>query len=189
MELARAGCCNLARHVENCRKYGVHVVVALNKFVTDTDAELAAVRDEALAAGARRKRPSRHGLRKLPGRRERVQGRRAGAFDAVVCEHWEKGGAGTVGLVEAVQKACKEAPQFRFLYELDQPIKAKIEKIAVEMYRADGVDYLPEAEAAIDKYTALGFDKLPICMAKTQYSFSHDAKRKGAPTGFRLPIR
>lgn len=115
--------------------------------------------------------------------------RAAGAFDAVVCEHWEKGGAGTVALVKAVQKACAEPPQFRFLYELDLPIKAKIEKIAVEMYRADGVDYLPEAEAAIEKYTALGFDKLPICMAKTQYSFSHDAKRKGAPTGFRLPIR
>jgi formyltetrahydrofolate synthetase len=160
--LVKAGCCNLRQHVENCRKFGVPVVVAINKFVTDSDAELAAVREAALAAGA---------------------------TDAVVCEHWEKGGAGAVDLAHAVVKASAEKAAFKFLYELDLPIKTKIEKIAVELYRADGVDYLPEAEAAIEKYTKLGFDKLPICMAKTQYSFSHEASRKGTPTGFRLPIR
>ena len=113
----------------------------------------------------------------------------AGAFDAVVCEHWEKGGAGAVELARAVQRACAEPSTFRFLYETEQPIRAKIEVIAREMYRADGVDYSPEADAAIDEYERLGFGHLPICMAKTQYSFSHDAAAKGAPTGFRLPIR
>jgi formyltetrahydrofolate synthetase len=162
VELVKAGCCNLHQHVENCQKFGVPVVVAINKFVTDSDSELAAVREAALAAGA---------------------------LDAVVCEHWEKGGAGAVNLAQAVVRASAEKSTFKFLYDLDLPIKSKIEKIAVEMYRADGVDYLPEAEAAIDKYTRLSFDKLPICMAKTQYSFSHDARLKGAPSGFRLPIR
>lgn len=113
----------------------------------------------------------------------------AGAYDAVVCEHWEKGGAGAVGLARSVERACNEKTNFQFLYDVNLPIKAKIEAVATKMYRADGVDYLPEAEAAIEKYTKLGFGKLPICMAKTQYSFSHDAARKGAPTGFRLPIR
>ena len=113
----------------------------------------------------------------------------AGAFDAVVCEHWEKGGAGAVGLARSVQKACDNKPDFKFLYDVNLPIKDKIEAIAKKVYRADGVSYEPAAEAAIDKYTKLGFDKLPICMAKTQYSFSHDASLKGAPTGFTLPIR
>ena len=107
----------------------------------------------------------------------------------MVCEHWEKGGAGAVDLARAVERACAAPPAFKFLYDVAAPIKDKIEAIAVQMYRADGVDYSPEADAAIAKYTALGFDKLPICMAKTQYSFSHDAALKGAPTGFRLPIR
>ena len=115
--------------------------------------------------------------------------RHAGAFDAVICEHWEKGGAGAVELANAVEKACAQPSDFKFLYDVSLPIKDKIEAIAREMYRADGVDYSPEAEAAIAKYSELGFGELPICMAKTQYSFSHDPNLKGAPTGFRLPIR
>lgn len=115
--------------------------------------------------------------------------RRAGAFDAVVSNHWEKGGAGAVALATAVEGACAEPSDFKFLYPLDLTVKEKIEAIAREMYRADGVDYTPEAEVAIAQYTRMGFDNLPICMAKTQYSFSHDAALKGAPTGFRLPIR
>jgi formyltetrahydrofolate synthetase len=107
----------------------------------------------------------------------------------VVCEHWEKGGAGAVALAQSVKRACNEKTNFQFLYDINLPIKAKIEAIATKIYRADGVDYLPKAEAAIEKYTKLGFGMLPICMAKTQYSFSHDASLKGAPTGFRLPIR
>ena len=114
---------------------------------------------------------------------------RAGAFDAVVCEHWEKGGAGAVDLARAVQRACAQDSTFELLYDSDLPIKAKIEAIAIKIYRADGVSYEPAAERAIERCTRLGFDKLPICMAKTQYSFTHEAGRKGAPTGFMLPIR
>lgn len=113
----------------------------------------------------------------------------AGAFDAVVCNHHAQGGAGAVPLAMAVERACKASSDFKFLYDVELPIKDKIEAIATKLYRAEGVDYSPEAEESIAKYTAMGFDKLPICMAKTQYSFSHDAARKGAPTGFRLPIR
>lgn len=114
---------------------------------------------------------------------------RAGAFDAVVCEHWEHGGQGAVALAGAVERACSQESKFEFLYNVDLSIKEKIEIIAKQVYRADGVEYSPEAEAAITKYTDMGFVKLPICMAKTQYSFSHEASRKGAPTGFMLPIR
>lgn len=114
---------------------------------------------------------------------------RAGAFDAVVCEHWEHGGQGAVALAQAVERACSQESKFEFLYDVDLSIKEKIEIIAKQVYRADGVEYSPEAEAAISKYSDMGFVKLPICMAKTQYSFSHEASRKGAPSGFMLPIR
>ncbi|KXZ51232.1 hypothetical protein GPECTOR_13g719 [Gonium pectorale] len=161
--LVSAGCCNLARHVQNARKYGVPVVVAVNRFASDTDAELAAVREAALEAGA---------------------------SAAVICAHHGLGGAGAVDLARAVVDACSgPKPDFRFLYDVNLSIKEKIEIIAKEMYHASGVEYKPEAEAQIEKYTRMGFDKLPICMAKTQYSFSHDAALKGAPSGFILPIR
>ncbi|GLC46308.1 hypothetical protein PLESTB_000997500 [Pleodorina starrii] len=161
--LVSAGCCNLVRHIENARKYGVPVVVAINRFACDTDAELQAVKEAALAAGA---------------------------SDAVICAHHGLGGAGAVGLGEAVVRACSgPKPEFKFLYDVNLSIKEKIEIIAKEMYHAAGVEYKPEAEAQIEKYTRMGFDKLPICMAKTQYSFSHDASLKGAPSGFVLPIR
>ncbi|GLI62600.1 hypothetical protein VaNZ11_005139 [Volvox africanus] len=161
--LVTDGCCNLARHIENARKYGVPVVVAINRFASDTDAELQAIKEAALAAGA---------------------------SDAVICAHHGLGGAGAVGLGEAVIKACSgPKPEFKFLYDVNISIKEKIETIAKEMYHAAGVEYKPEAEAQIEKYTRMGFDKLPICMAKTQYSFSHDASLKGAPSGFILPIR
>ncbi|EFJ51458.1 hypothetical protein VOLCADRAFT_79713 [Volvox carteri f. nagariensis] len=163
VDLVSKGCCNLARHIENARKYGVPVVVAINRFASDTDAELQAVKEAALAAGA---------------------------SDAVICAHHGFGGAGAVQLGEAVVEACSGTkPEFKFLYDVDLPIKEKIEIIAREMYHAAGVEYKPEAEAQIEKYTRMGFDKLPICMAKTQYSFSHDAALKGAPSGFILPIR
>lgn len=161
--LVAAGCCNLERHIRNTQLYGVRVVVAVNRFASDTDAELAAVRERALGAGA---------------------------FDAVVCTHHAEGGAGAVDLGEAVQRACEQSPgEFRFLYPLELSIKEKIEAIAKRTYGAEGVSYEPLAEAQIAAYTEQGFAHLPICMAKTQYSFSHDAALKGAPSGFILPIR
>ncbi|KAJ4745890.1 Formate--tetrahydrofolate ligase [Rhynchospora pubera] len=160
--LVEAGCVNLAKHIENTKGYGVSVVVAINKFATDSDAEMNVVREAAL---------------------------RAGAFDAVICTHHAHGGKGAVDLGIAVQKACESQSQpFKFLYPLDISIKEKIEAIA-KSYGASGVEYSEEAEKQIELYTKQGFAGLPICMAKTQYSFSHIASLKGAPTGFNIPIR
>ncbi|KVI09451.1 Formate-tetrahydrofolate ligase, FTHFS [Cynara cardunculus var. scolymus] len=160
--LVEAGCVNLARHIVNTKAYGVNVVVAVNKFSTDTDAEVAAVKNAALGAGA---------------------------FDAVLCTHHAHGGKGAVDLGIAVQKACESATQpLKFLYPLDISIKEKIEAIA-RSYGASGVAYSEQAEKQIEMYTKQGFSGLPICMAKTQYSFSDNASAKGAPTGFVLPIR
>lgn len=162
LSLVEAGCVNLARHISNTKAYGVNVVVAVNAFSTDTEAELNAVKNSALAAGA---------------------------FDSVICTHHAHGGKGAVDLGIAVQKACENATQaLKFLYPLDIGIKDKILAIA-KSYGADGVEYSEEAEKQIEMYTKQGFTNLPICMAKTQYSFSHDASKKGAPSGFILPIR
>ncbi len=161
LDLLRKGLPNLTQHIENALKFGVNVVVAVNSFATDTPAEVEIVRQAALAAGA---------------------------MDAVVSNHWMEGGKGAVPLAEAVIKACEKPSNFQFLYPLDQPIKAKIETIAREIYRADGVDYSPEAEAKIELFTKLGFADLPMCMAKTHLSFTHDASIKGAPRGYRIPI-
>ncbi|MFN3742173.1 MAG: formate--tetrahydrofolate ligase [Anaerolineales bacterium] len=162
LDLLRKGLPNLERHIKNALKFGVNVVVAINTFATDTPAELELIRKAAIEAGA---------------------------VDAVVCTHWMDGGAGAKGLAEAVVKASQLPSNFRFLYPLDIPIKEKIEIICREIYGAEGVDFLPEAEKKIETYTRLGFDKLPICMAKTHLSFTHDPAIKGAPTGFRIPIR
>ncbi|RLC59634.1 MAG: formate--tetrahydrofolate ligase [Chloroflexi bacterium] len=162
IELLKRGLPNLIQHIENARKFGVPAVVAINRFTSDTDAEIEVVRQAALEAGA---------------------------FDAVLSEVWAKGGEGGAALAEAVVKACEEPSEFKFLYPLDIPIKEKIEIIAREIYRADGVDYAPAAERKIKMYTEMGFDNLPLCMAKTHLSFSHDPKLKGAPRGWTLPIR
>jgi formyltetrahydrofolate synthetase len=156
------GCANLVKQIENARKFGVPVVVAVNAFPTDSDTE-------------------RELIRKLA--------KEAGALDAFVSQVWAKGGAGGAELAEAVVHACNQPKDFKFLYPLDVPIKQKIETIAREIYGADGVDYAPLAEERIAQYTRLGFDKLPICMAKTHLSLSHDATLLGAPKGFRLPVR
>ncbi|HEX7556901.1 MAG TPA: formate--tetrahydrofolate ligase [Leptolinea sp.] len=161
--LLRAGLPNMLHHIKTARKYGVPVVVAVNSFATDTEAELALVRKAAVEEG--------------------------GAEAAVVCRHWALGGAGAVDLANAVIEAGKKPGNFHFLYPLDKSIKEKIEIIAREVYGADGVDYSPEAEERIASYTRLGFDKLPICMAKTHLSLSHDPALKGVPTGFRIPVR
>ena len=161
LELLKKGLPNLVQHIENALKYGVNVVVAVNSFANDTEAEVEIVRQAAFAAGA---------------------------MDAVVSRHWMEGGKGAIALAEAVVKACDQPTNFKFLYPLEQDIKTKIETICREIYRADGVDYSPEAERKIELYTRLGFDKLPLCMAKTHLSVSTDAALKGAPRGFRVNI-
>jgi formate--tetrahydrofolate ligase len=156
------GLANLEKQIENVRLFGVPVVVAINAFPTDTDAEIELVRERSLAAGAE------------------------GAYRSDV---WAKGGAGAEDLARAVLKAADKPKQFRFLYELERPIEEKIEAIATKIYGADGVDYLPAAEQQIKTYTELGYGNLPICMAKTHLSLSHDPSLKGRPRGFRVPIR
>src|SRR5574341_1184482 len=162
LELLEAGAGNLAKHVENARLFGIPAVVAVNSFRYDTEAEIKLVQTIALEAGAE------------------------GAFK---CTNWMHGGKGAIELAEAVVAAAEKSNHFQFLYPLDMPIKQKIETIATKVYGADGVDYLPEAEAKIELYTRLGFDKLPINMAKTHLSLTHDPNIKGRPTGWRLPIR
>lgn len=113
----------------------------------------------------------------------------SGADDAVVCHNWALGGEGSLDLARAVMWVCDRPSEFRFLCDLEEPIKQKIETIARESYGAAGVDYSPEAEAQIEDFTRLGYAQLPICMAKTQLSLSQDPTLKGAPTGFRVLVR
>ena len=158
----RAGCQNLAKHIENMGKMGLPVVVAVNIFPTDTADEIAAVKEEALAAGAKA---------------------------AVETRVHAEGGAGGVELAEAVKAVCQQDNDFHFLYPLEASIKEKIETIATEIYGAEGVEYAPLAELKIRQFTKLGYDNLPICMAKTHLSLSHDPDLKGRPTGFTVPVR
>ena len=162
LELLEKGCGNMARMIADVRSFGIPVVVAVNRFKDDTDNEVALVRRLAIEAGA---------------------------ADAVVSNHWAEGGAGAVELGKAVIKALEKKSDFHFLYSLDLSIKEKIEKIVKEIYGGAGVEYSPEAEKKVELYTRQGFDKLPICMAKTQYSLSHDPNLKGAPSGFTVPVR
>jgi formyltetrahydrofolate synthetase len=161
-DVVAEGCCNLERHIENARSFGVPVVVAINRFTTDAESEFKVVAEKAKAAGAGWVTHS---------------------------NVWAEGGKGGVELAEAVVEACEAPKKFRFLYELAWPIKKKIETIATRMYGAARVTYEKEAEQAIERYTRLGFDKLPICMAKTHLSLSHDPAVKGAPSGYTFPVR
>lgn len=163
LDLLRAGIPNLLHHIKTAKKYGIPVVVAINSFATDTKSELEMIRKASIEEGK--------------------------AEEAVICTHWANGGEGALELAKEVVKAAEKPAKFDFLYPLDWPIKKKIEIIATEIYGADGVDYMPEAEAKIEEYTRLGFDKLPICMAKTHLSLSHDPALKGVPKGYRIPIR
>ena len=162
LDLLEKGCSNLLRLIANVRAFGIPVVVGVNRFKDDTDKEVALVRKLAIDAGA---------------------------ADAVVSNHWAEGGAGAVELGKAVIAACEQKSDFHFLYSLDLSIKDKIEKIVREIYGGAGVEYSPEAEKKVELYTRQGFDKLPMCMAKTQYSLSHDPNLKGAPSGFTVPVR
>ncbi len=162
LDLLAKGLANMAAHITNALRFGVPVVVAINRFAADTQAEIEIVRRGALAAGAE---------------------------DAVMANHWEEGGAGAGALAKAVIAACEKPSNFKFLYPLEWDIKKKIETIAVQIYGAAGVDYEPAAEAKIGLYTRLGFDKLPICMAKTHLSLSHNPAWKGVPKDYRMPVR
>jgi formyltetrahydrofolate synthetase len=163
LDLLKAGMPNLEAHIQNALRFGIPVVVAVNSFKDDTKAEVELLREMAIQAGAE---------------------------DAVVSRHWMEGGAGATDLAEAVVAACEKPSDFKFLYDLDTTsIKDKIEIICKEVYGADGVTYEPEAEKKIELYNKLGFDKLPMCMAKTHLSLSHDPTLKGRPTGFTVPIR
>jgi formyltetrahydrofolate synthetase len=162
IELLEAGCGNLKKHVENARLFGVRVVVAANRFSADTDREIDVVRQAAIEAGAE------------------------GAYEIQV---WAKGGPGGVKLAEAVVAAAEKPSEFKFLYPDDWTIEKKIETIATKIYGAKGVDFAPAAKAKIELYTKMGFAKLPINMAKTHLSLSHDPAWKGVPTNYIMPIR
>jgi methylenetetrahydrofolate dehydrogenase (NADP+)/methenyltetrahydrofolate cyclohydrolase/formyltetrahydrofolate synthetase/formate--tetrahydrofolate ligase len=162
LPLLRAGMANLRAHIANVKKFGLPVVVAVNTFPTDTNAEVALVEEVASEAGA---------------------------FAAVSSDHWANGGAGAERLAAAVVAACEEPSDFRFLYDLNRSIKEKIEIICREIYGADGVEYSVTAERQIADFEQAGFGYLPINMAKTHLSISHDAALKGAPSGFIVPVR
>ena len=156
------GFVNLQKQIENALLFGVPVVVAINRFTTDTDKEIELIRKRSKDFGAE---------------------------DAVESAVWEKGGEGGKELAKAVVRACDKKSNFKFLYPLDIPIKDKIHTIATKIYGAKGVSYEPVAEEQIKRFTKLGFDKLPICMAKTHLSLSHDPELKGRPVGYILPVR
>lgn len=162
VEMLRAGCINLKKHIANAKSYGVPVVVAINKFETDTEAEMKVIEEEALSAGAEA---------------------------AVPANHWAEGGAGAVDLAKAVIDASTKPTNFRYLYDLEGTAQERIEKIGKDMYGAAKVEFSELAQKKVDMYTRQGFGNLPICIAKTQYSLSHDPALKGAPTGFTIPIR
>jgi formyltetrahydrofolate synthetase len=162
LELLEAGLPNLGVHIKNALRFGIPVVVAVNGFKDDTEAEMEMVREYAISQGAE---------------------------DSVVSTHWADGGKGAEALAEAVVAACEKPSDFEFLYPLDWPIKKKIEYISKEIYGADGVEFEPLAEEQIESYEKAGFGNLPICMAKTHLSLSHDPKLKGVPRGFTVPVR
>ncbi len=157
-----AGLPNLTRHVKNCVAFGLPVVVAINVFGTETEKELEMVRKASLAAGA---------------------------TDCVISEVFAKGGEGGAAFARALVEACEKPRDFKFTYGVDQPIRKKVEAIAQKVYGAAGVEFSEQAAARIDQFEKAGFGNLPVCMAKTQYSFSHDPSLLGAPEGYTLPVK
>ncbi|CAI2183120.1 4892_t:CDS:10 [Funneliformis geosporum] len=166
LEMLEKGCENLVKHIQNAKKFELPVIVAINQFITDSSAELELIRKKAIEAGA---------------------------DDAVPSSHWEFGGKGALELAKSIVKVTSTAKSvkgnFKFLYDLDKCIEEKIEIIAKEMYGADGIELTDEARKKIQRFTNQGFSKLPICMAKTHLSLSHDPTLKGVPQGFIVPVR
>ncbi|NXH57650.1 C1TM protein, partial [Rhabdornis inornatus] len=161
LQLVADGCCNLQKQIQITQLFGVPVVVALNVFKTDSPAEIDLVCKIA---------------------------KESGAFDAVPCNHWSAGGRGAIKLAQAVEKAVNQKNSFKYLYSLELPIVEKIRTIAQKVYGAQDIELSPAAQSQVDRYTQQGFGNLPICMAKTHLSLSHQPERKGVPTGFILPI-
>ena len=161
VDALKKGVSNLEAHIDNLHKFGVPVVVAINRFYTDTEAEISFLTDFLTQKGV--------------------------PFS--LCEHFAKGGEGAIDLANKVVAACEEESSFRFLYDEKLPIKEKMAIIAREIYGADGVNYTPAAEKAIKDITALGKGDLPICVAKTQYSLSDDPSLLGRPTGFTITVK
>ena len=162
LQALEAGIANLERHIENVNKFGVPAVVAINKFPTDTEAEISLLKEKLAAKG----------------------------IDVVLAEVFSKGGDGAIELANKVVEICETKPSnFAPLYDVDATIEEKLTTIASEIYRADGVEFTSEAKKQIKQIADLGLDKMPICMAKTQYSFSDDPKLLGAPTGFNITVR
>ena len=161
-EALRRGLPNLARHIENIRQvYGLPVAVAINRFPTDTEREIALVKEECEALGVK----------------------------AVLSEAWEKGGAGSTELAREAVRLCESENRFRFCYEDALSIREKIEAVVRKIYHGESVSFLPAAEKQMQRLEELGFGRLPVCIAKTQYSFSDDAKKLGAPEGFEVTVR
>ncbi|CEP24014.1 ADE3 [Cyberlindnera jadinii] len=164
LDLVAKGVANLAKQIQNVRQFGLQVVVALNQFKDDTPAEIELVKRLA---------------------------KEAGAFDAVESNHWAEGGAGSVKLAQAVINASKNSKpeEFKFLYDVDSSVEDKLNTIVTKMYNGKGINISEQAAKKIAAYKEQGFGNLPICVAKTQYSLSHDANLKGVPSGFEFPIR
>lgn len=160
LEALKKGSANLGAHIDNLHKFGVPVVVAINHFYADTQAEIDFIEDYCKSKGA----------------------------DFAVTKCFAEGGAGGIDLAEKVVLACEKENDFKFLYDLDMPLYEKIEKIAKEIYGADGVDYTKQAKTALDGFIKLGADKMPVCMAKTQYSLSDNPKLLGKPEHFRITV-
>lgn len=160
LDALKKGSENLGAHIDNLKKYGVPVVVAINHFYVDTQAEIDYIEQYCKDRGA----------------------------DFAVTKCFAEGGAGSIELAEKVVEACEKENNFHYLYDIDMPLYDKIETIAREIYGADGVDYTKEARASLDEFIKLGADKMPVCMAKTQYSLSDNPKLLGRPHGFRITV-
>lgn len=160
LEALKKGSENLGAHIDNLKKFGVPVVVAINHFYADTQSEIDYIEQYCKQKGA----------------------------DFAVTKCFAEGGAGGIELAEKVVEACEKPNDFHYLYDIDMPLYDKIETVAREIYGADGVDYTKEAKASLDEFIKLGADKMPVCMAKTQYSLSDNPKLLGRPQGFRITV-
>ena len=161
IEALKKGMTNLAKHIENIQKFGLPIVVAINAFPTDTENELQELKALCESMGA----------------------------SVSISEAWAKGGEGAIDLAQKVIEATEKPSNFQYMYDVNDSIKDKINTIATKIYGADGVNYTPAVEKTIAEFEAEGLDKMPICMAKTQYSLSDDQFKLGAPTGFKITVR